>query len=175
MNIIFLDVDGVLNIMSDSYNSFAWVNHGSDAVEPHLMKRLEHLIENTVNAHIVVSSSWHNQDLIRVLSKLRFKYVDRIIGRTIRVVSSDVQIDAQSTMIVKDTGNIHLNNRGDQIQQWLNENELPIFNYVVLEDEVSDVCGERCDTIPHSNVVEVDMKEGLSHANIEMAIEILGR
>lgn len=44
---------------------------------------------------------------------------------------------------------------------------------VVFEDKIYDVCGEKCSIIPREFVVEIDSTEGLSHKNIEMAINIL--
>jgi hypothetical protein len=152
MNIIFLDVDGVLNMHSESYYSSAWVNLGSDTVEVHLMKRLEYLVEEIPDAHIIISSAWQESELKRVLNKLRFKYVDKILGRTPR--------------------HTH-NNRGDQINEWLDTTLLNVLDYVVLEDEVSDVCGERCSSVPKNKVVETDMHEGLSHKDVLRAIDII--
>lgn len=148
-NIIFLDVDGVLNIMSDSYYTMAWVNYGSDAVDYHLMRRLEYLIEKVPNSYIIISSSWSEGQLKSSLERRRFKYLDRILGRT----SRDKKF------------------RGEQINDWLIENDWE--SYIVLEDEIIDVCGEKCNLIPREFVIEVDMNEGLSNKNIERAINIL--
>jgi len=147
--IIFLDVDGVLNIISDSYRTMAWTNYGNDAVEPHLMKRLEYLLEKVPDANIVISSAWSEIQLTDVLEKLRFKFMNKIIGRTPR----------------------RLRYRGQQINSWLLNNNWS--KYVVLEDEISDVCGDKCSLIPKEFVIQVDMKEGLSNKNIEKAIQIL--
>lgn len=153
MNIIFLDIDGVLNIMSKSYNSCAYVNLAHDAVEPHLMKRLEHILEQVPDTKVVISSAWGLKQIKTVLEQKRFKYIDSIIDRTPRK---------------------GIDHRGDQIMQWIFENE-PEFSisYVVLEDEPFDVCGDRCSTIPKEKVVHVDMNDGLKHSDIVKAIAIL--
>ena len=154
VKIIFLDVDGVLNIMSSSYNSFKLT---STALEPHLVRRLEFIIERvsrSTSLKIVISSSWHEDNLIENLKKYNFKYVNDIVGRTPR-------------------NNFNL--RGDQIKDWLDnhQDEYSIDNYIVLEDEISDVCGDKCKTISKFNVVEVDMNEGLLHKNCIEAIHKL--
>ena len=141
MKVLFLDVDGVLNIMSETYYSHSYLTLGSDPIEPHLMMRLEYIMERCPDTKIVISSSWYEKQLLQKLTKVRFKYIDRIIGRTPR----DVQP------------------RGNQIKSWLSGKD--IESYIVLEDEVSDVCGEKCDTIPIENVIEVNTNEGLSHKN----------
>ena len=148
--IIFLDVDGVLNIFSPSYRSSDSKHYGLDAIEPHLVRRLEWLLEQTPNSFVVVSSSWGLSSLFETLHKRNFKYHNKIIARTPR-------------------NKYHL--RGEQINQWLMENEWG--SYVVFEDEISDVCGEKCSIIPREFVVEIDSTEGLSHKNIERAINIL--
>ena len=151
MKILFLGVDGVLNIMSESYHSHSFETLGTDPIEPHLMQRLEFIIERVPDLKIVVSSSWGLKQLKRRLARLRFKYLDRLIDRTLRFTEY----------------------RGLNIELWLSETDLPVTSYVVLEDEVLDVCGERYNSIPKSNVVEVNMSEGLSNENCIQAIKIL--
>ena len=146
MKVIFLDVDGVLNIMSNSYYSCSFLNNGNDPIELHLMKRLEFILERVPDANIVISSAWGYKQLIIKLKMHRFKYIERIIDETPR----------GHTL------------RGDQIKEWLDNNQ--VSNYVVIEDEISDVCGDKCSTIPINHVVEVDMNEGLSHKNTIDAI-----
>lgn len=140
--IIFLDVDGVLNIMSSSYYSHSYLNIGDDPIWLHLMKRLEFILERIPSAKIVISSSWGYKQLINKLNMVRFRYIHRIIDRTPR----------------KHTY------RGEQIKDWLDVNH--ILNYVVIEDEVSHVCGNKCNLIPTDRVIEVDMNQGLSHLNV---------
>ena len=60
--IIFLDVDGVLNIFSESYmtNYVEYDNRfkfSINRLEFHLVKRLEYIIKNT-DAYIVVCYGW---------------------------------------------------------------------------------------------------------------------
>lgn len=149
MKIIFLDVDGVLNIMSNSYRTF--MKPYGQHIEPHLVQRLNYLMEKT-DARIVVSSSWKADmiDLEKQIVEQGFKYWDRVI---------DITPYGHNGM------------RGKQIEQWLNEYEHD--EYVVLEDEPTDVCGSMCNVIPKENVIHVDMNEGLTHQNIVDAIDIL--
>ncbi len=147
MNILFLDVDGVLNIMSTTFRS---ATSGSDVIEPHLMERLEFILERSPDTNIVISSSWIEKHLIKKLKSVRFKYLDRILGRT----------------------NRSREHRGDQIKDWLDTHE-DVENYIVLEDEISDVCGDRCSAIPTNNVIEIDMNEGMSNANTIDAVHRL--
>ena len=144
MNVIFLDIDGVLNIQSETYNSHSYENIGNDTIEPHLMKRLEYLLDRVGSPLVVLSSSWRLKQLKRKLAKQRFKYLGLIEHRTSRE---------------KDL-------RGEQINDFLIEYSWMVSDYVVLEDEVSDVCGAKCNIIPVDKVVEVDMNEGLSNKDV---------
>jgi len=147
--LIFLDVDGVLNIMSNSYRTF--MKPYGQHIEPHLVQRLNYLIDKT-NADVVVSSAWrvHMDDLETQMVEQGFKHWHRVIGATPYGGS----------------------NRGDQIKKWLEENEYYGL-YCVLEDEPSDICGNKCRAISAMYVVHVDMAEGLSENDVSRAIGIL--
>jgi len=155
IKVIFLDMDGVMNIMGDAYRSTDYINLGTQAVEPHLMRRLEYLIEEVekdgVPVKIVISSSWSEYNVLLTMNRLRFKYMNAFIGRTKRDVKW----------------------RGNQIQAWLDETDKNVVKYVVLEDEPCDVCGEKCAIIPKEYVVPVNMDTGLSDKNVEVAINKL--
>lgn len=144
--IIFLDMDGVLNMMSTSYSSFSYKTSISgknvnDPIEKHLMNRLEFILDRTPNTKIVISSSWKFESVIKEMTKMNFKYLTRIIDSTPRCYEG----------------------RGNQIVGWMIENDYNANNnYIVLEDEIGDVKG----IIPDSNIVEVNMDEGLSHNNV---------
>ena len=153
MNIIFLDIDGVLNIMSPTYYSHSYINLGMDPLERHLVKRLEFLLTQALRTDpgtkIVISSAWGEDKVIKRLEELGAHFIaTHIIGRTPRI-SHD---------------------RGEQIQDWINANE-DTDNYVVLEDEISDL-------FPYLDpeyVVEVDMNEGLSNKNTIDAVRKLNK
>jgi len=143
MKILFLDVDGVLNIMGASYNSHSYTNLGNDPIEKHLMVRLEFLLERIPDLYIVISSSWLEPQLKLKLAKYRFKYTDRMIGRTPRGKHT----------------------RGEQIADWLHEHT-DISDYIVIDDEIDDICGSKSSAIDITKVVEIDMGEGLSNKNV---------
>ena len=152
MKIIFLDVDGVLNIMSPSYTTSYFRPDGSvKYMDEHLVYRLNYLIEKT-DTNIVISSSWRldMEDLKEQLELSGFKYWDKVIGAT-------------------DYNEKH---RGEQIIDYLSDYN-NISNYVVLEDEIEDVHGDKCMIVPIENVVEVDFRNGLTHQDVEKAIKIL--
>jgi len=150
---IFLDIDGVLNIMSPSYNTAMITPTGCTKwMEEHLIQRLHWLIEKT-DADIVISSSWRldMKDLQVQLEANGFKYWNKVVGETPYISGP----------------------RGQEIQMYLDEHPEIGDCFVVLEDEVADVCGEKCSIIHKLNVVEVDMKKGLTHDNVNLAKNIL--
>lgn len=143
--ILFLDIDGVLNMYGASYYSFAWTNLGTNAIERHLVRRLEFILELVSDLNIVISSSWRQEPLINKLTELNFKYMDRIVGRTPRRNKA----------------------RGLQILDYINEHD--VHTYIVLEDEIADVVTY----IDRDRIIEVDMNEGLSNKNaIDTVISI---
>ena len=151
--VIFLDIDGVLNIYSPAYCTSRFSSDGSiKHIEEHLVARLMWIMEQT-DAVICISSSWRGNmdDLQEQMEKSGFTKWDRVVGKTPR-----------------------LHNRGDEIAAWM-ANRTDIEKYIVLEDEPIDVCGEKCNAIPDWFVVKVDMKEGLTFANAEEAVIKLGR
>ena len=151
MQVIFLDVDGVLNIMSPSYNTAYYRPDGSVRwMDDHLVQRFNYLVKKT-GAEIVISSSWRldMKDLEKQLKKNGFEHWDKVQGET-----------------------PYFGDRGDEIQKYLDEHP-EVDGYVVLEDEIADVCGDKCNTIDATFVVEVDLKNGLSHQDVEKAQNIL--
>ncbi len=155
MKIILLDIDGVLNVMSESYNTAIYRPDGTVVwMDAMLVQRLNWLIDKC-KAHVVISSSWrlNMEDLKLQLEKNGFTHWDKVVGKT--------------------PYNNTLRWRGDEIKHWLDNTEHDVETYVVLEDEIIDVCGDYCDTISEEFVVEVDMKNGLSHQDVEKAKNIL--
>ncbi len=152
--VIFLDIDGVLNVMSPSYNTLK-IRKGMENIyiERMLVERLLWLIEKT-DAVVVISSSWrHDMDELQI-----------------QMSRAGMDSETWEKRVVGKTPTIRW--RGDEITAWM-ANHTDITSYVVLEDEPEDVCGDYCDAIPAQNVVHVDMKNGLTHQDIEKAKKIL--
>lgn len=158
MKVIFLDVDGVLNSLED-LKIYREKNNikGSvlyDVVEDRPLKLLKEIVEKT-NAKIVVSSSWRI-DYIRNGAECRGIYrklKDRLLdyGMKIYDITPIHGIECQ---------------RGDEIREWLFENE--VENFIILDDN-SDMC--EYENTRH--FIRTTWKHGLTEELKDRAIEIL--
>lgn len=148
-NILFLDIDGVLNMESESYMT---AKHNISLLEKHLVQRLNYLCEKAELIEIVVSSTWRftMDDLKETMKKEGFKHCDKIIGRT---------TIARSEQFLK---------RGEQIRKYLvdtidvNFKEGVDANVFILDDEmygIEEYWGVEC-------LHPVDRAEGLSNKTV---------
>lgn len=148
MKVIFLDIDGVLNLISQGHDKYGGIFH------THFIENLKHIIEET-NAKIVVSSTWRASGLqyLRDMWKDR-NYPGEIIAITPKL--RDCRI------------------RGKEISVFM---ELfHIDNYVILDDD-TDMLDEQLNNFVKcsNNFDHTDHVEGygLTKECTEQAIKIL--
>ena len=123
MNIIFLDIDGVLN--TPRFQEYQINHHESDGYncrfnfDPICMKNLKNLIEVS-NAKIVLSSSWRdlNPD-----------------DKYMKCILDNFKMYKISTEIISITPFRLDNFRGREIQDWLFLRMDKIDNFVILDDD----------------------------------------
>jgi len=147
VKVLFLDIDGVLNTYGSSGSLVSWEHCKKD-----LMHNLERIIEET-GAKIVISSSWREEG-IELLKENGFKYVDEIIG----------------VVPLFDKNNRYIETRGEKILAWLSDYE--VEDYVVVDDEPFDICGDKCNVIPKENVVTTKPSEGLTKEKADEIISL---
>ena len=164
MNILFLDVDGVLNTYGESYRSFK--KSESDPLEDMFVRRLEYVLDSVNDLQIVVSSSWNQDRLIERLIKHKFKHINRIIGRTPRAYQGAFDEKTQ-------TYEVHRWARGEQIQAYLDaaKDVMVIDKYLVIDDEVRDIIEKSNPAIPVANVMQIAGNEGLSDLDCMLIID----
>ena len=150
MDIIFLDIDGVLrNTKSDIW----WSEKLKQPIPTNLFDRrfsLESVsiinqITRLTQAKIVITSTWRTYYNLEDLKK---------------------QLYSRGLINVIDATPI-LENRGIEIQYWLDTNK--VNNYVVIDDNIKDI-------IPHLNpskIIKCDPSVGLSQKEFDKAIDIL--
>ena len=52
--------------------------------------------------------------------------------------------------------------RGEQIAEWLWRKQFK-GNFLVIDDEINDICGDTCSNIDKEYVYEIDLNEGMLH------------
>lgn len=154
-NVIFLDIDGVLNTPDFAVRAHAmwkrtdgWFkSHDKfgQLFDPMAVACLEYLTDTT-GARVVISSSWRKSGTGVMLNLFRFREIDiDIVGCT------------------PVTGGI----RGEDIAMWLSEN-VWVENYVILDDD-NDFTRQQLE----NHYVNCSGKYGLDHNAMVRAIKIL--
>lgn len=116
MKVIFLDIDGVLNMMH--------INTGrdkyGDIFHDHFVNNLRYIIDRT-NAKIVISSTWRMSGLTIMKELWEFR---NLPGEVIDITTDCPQIEGVEFY--------DLVERGHEIQEWLDNNV--VDNYVIIDD-----------------------------------------
>lgn len=163
MNIIFLDIDGVIATPKT-------IKDGMWGLTPEKQDLLEIILKKT-NAKIVISSSWrkHNlQDTIEHMNKKGFRFCDKIVGITLRAyhyIEKGIHLSIPRGVEIKqwiDT-NIHSNNGKDWEQKELGKD----WNYIILDDDTDMLLEQK------NNFINCDSMEGLTIEQVNKAIELL--
>lgn len=146
-NIIFLDVDGVLNSKKFIKRQKYFNVGNNNFIDESRLPLLKSLVEQT-GAQIVLSSSWrHDPYAVRGLKSIMSKYGLVISGRT----------------------NIQGNNRsrGDEILEWLQQHP-DTHSFVILDDVERDM-GPLS-----ARLIQTDAYEsGLSDEDIKLAVQMI--
>ena len=146
MKVIFLDIDGVLNgwDLSEYIKYNIWNIVPCKKIKDFIRRRLSYYVDidrkrvkrlskicKKTGANVVLSSSWKNRliddsgeryydnDTIKLFWNLMDKYHIEIIGKTPMIRES--------------------HKREDEIKAWLSEYDSEIENYIILDDEDSDL------------------------------------
>ena len=115
MNVLFLDVDGVLNSHEFALSG-KWGSRANEQIDQKLMDRLIRIIDTLPDLEFVLSSTW------RILPENEGEYALRqhgfkksFVGHTPRLRDFDAS-------------------RGDEIQAWLDEHP-EVEKFVILDDD----------------------------------------
>lgn len=157
MDVIFLDIDGVLvnrkSLMlakdKESFNEIAW---WSNQIDPYAMGLLNKVIEET-GALVVVSSTWrigkNRTRLQEILKDAGFE--GKVLGMTPRLSPEKGCASPE---------------RGKEIAEWLRTSPRPIDNFVILDDD-SDM-----GALMHK-LVKTTFEIGLMESHMKKAIAML--
>ena len=151
MNLIFLDVDGVLNSINNLikvYNETQKSHSGySFPFDPNCLENLKELVTKT-NSNLVISSTWRltSEGRNTLLQELKKYDLDKLVIGYTPFLNS---------------------NRNEEIKEFLSNFEANINpNFIILDDD-SDID----DLLPF--LVKTDNQVGLTNENVQQAIKKL--
>lgn len=152
IKVIFLDIDGVLNVYCESRDKYGCNFH------PHFVDNLKHIIDET-DAKIVISSSWKADGLIT----LKKMWIDRNLpGEVIDITEGRPD-----------------RKRGKEIQQWLDKHKEEIVDYVIIDDDDVKIKNKEHHFVKTSDNPDhedcVDIGYGLTKECAEQAIILLNK
>jgi len=173
MKVIFLDIDGVLNVIGQGHDKYGKIFH------KHFEDNLKWIIDST-GAKIVISSSWRKNGL----EEMKSMWLDRNLPGEL--------IDTTPSLYLKKGGSIRFWNnkllekptpkirgysipRGCEIEYWLKENK--VDNYVILDDDNDMLFSQKDNFVicsKNNNHEDcIDIGYGLTRICAEKAIKIL--
>jgi hypothetical protein len=151
MKIIFLDIDGVLNVISQGRDRFGAIFH------QHFVNNLKHIIDNT-DAKIVISSTWRMSglEIMQEMWKER-----NLPGEVIGITPTNMS---------------WLHNRGAEIKDWLDKHR-NVNNYVIIDDDDDMLPSQTNNFVRTANNIDhpdcIDIGYGLTRICAAKAIGIL--
>lgn len=179
MKIIFLDIDGVLNVISQGHDEYGAIFH------QHFMDNLKRIIDET-GAKIVISSSWRKSGL----KEMRNLWKHRNIAGEIIDVTPSLYLQKGGSICFwndklsrKPTEKINGYSipRGCEIEYWLNleKDNYDIESYVILDDDVDMLLSQKNNFVQCSmndNHYDcIDLGYGLTDKCTEKAINVLNK
>lgn len=150
MKIIFLDIDGVLVTQSHLESLVAEGktihDHFGHLFDPKCVENLRKILEAT-GAKIVLSSAWrlNGEEYVKNLW-----YHRALPGEVLSLTGTEEY------------------GRGSQIRKWLSDNGEWDSNFLILDDDISDMWISQ-----QPNIIHTTWKDGLTENMVDSAIEIL--
>lgn len=161
MRIIFLDVDGVINSDETEDRYCGWIG-----IDSTLVKKLRIIYDKSnevEETRIVISSSWRYEKIRKhyqsdgsydyLLSRLKEEDME-VIGNT--------PMDKQSGW-----------HRGREILSWLEETDIDVSTFVILDDEKFDFLEEGINLEKNLVITRSFEDEGLTDKSVDRALKIL--
>lgn len=167
MKVIFLDIDGVLNVYGSPYCGTR--DEFGDMFHKEFVDNLRWIIEQT-GAVIVISSSWRFEGLAKM--QLMWEMRD-LPGKVIAVTPSEQVLVNEGIAEFYDQVC-----RGMEIQYWLDRCHQPVTNYVIIDDDKDFLPHQTANFVRTANNNHhpdcIDTQGlGLTRKCAERAVEIL--
>jgi len=159
MRIIFLDIDGVLNVIPQGHDEYGAIFH------PHFVDNLKRIVDET-GAKIVISSSWRHSGFLAMKEMWAFR---NLPGEFLDITPSHIDMDRNLPFMER-------LERGSEIQEWL-DNHPEVTSYVILDDD-TDMLPSQIDNFVqtsenHDHRDKIDYGYGLTEICTDKAIKIL--
>lgn len=161
MKVIFLDIDGVLNVELSERDAYGKLFH------THLVDNLRHIVEQT-GANIVITSTWKSKGL-KTIQKM---WHDRDLPGNV------IDLTSYCDEVARDQGIEYYDQitRGHEVQHWLDRHTY-VTKWVMIDDDL-DIMPEQINNFVrtannkhHSDSVGIGF--GLTRICAEKAIDIL--
>lgn len=176
LNLLFLDIDGVLNYLTqDGNNSYSGRFESGEEIEPKLVKKLNKVFREIPNLKIIISSSWrvNMKRTIWALKFAGFEYVENIIGRTSSAYAVTEKYYKDKSIKLVPPYTLLNSRRCEQILKWLIDNpgvSKKLNDFVILDDESYDIVGKNGLNLLKPNFIKIQSNLGLSDANVQSII-----
>lgn len=176
LNILFLDIDGVLNYASQTpANSYGGRFINGEEIEPKLVKKFNKVFEEIPNLKIVISSSWRGnmKRLVWALKFAGFLYVENIIGRTPRAIAVTKKHCKGETIDLPTPYTLLYERRGQQILKWFLDNpgiSKRMNTFIIIDDEKYDISGKMGFNFLDQYFIQTNSNIGLSNTDIQSII-----
>ena len=159
MKVVFLDIDGVLNVMCREHDIFGAVFH------QHLVDNLARVIKET-DAKIIISSSWRHGGLQRMKDMWEFRNLPgEVIG-----ITPDLWCEIEGEDFYEKL------QRGHEIQSIL-DRMTEITSYVIFDDDNDMLSSQQGNFVSCSGNINhpdcIDIGYGLTNECANKAIRIL--
>lgn len=158
--IIFLDIDGVLNVIAQGRDEFGAIFH------KHFEDNLSWIIEQT-GAKIVITSSWRIDGLKRMQEMWKKR---GLAGEVIGITPNEFTLVKRGLFRFYDQIC-----RGHEIQQWIDDHNVKC--YCIIDDDDDMIPSQMKNFVKTSNNKDhpdcVDIGYGLTKKCAEKAVEIL--
>ena len=160
--IIFLDIDGVLNVIGQGSDEFGQCFHKQ------FEDNLRWIIEQT-GAKIVISSTWRRSGLSQMQKMWKHR---KLAGEVIDITPTEVDVVERGTCEFYDQVD-----RGLEIQQWIDDNNVKY--YCIIDDDNDMLPSQKNNFVRTANNQDhpdcVDIGYGLTRKCAEQVVSILNR
>ncbi len=164
--ILFLDIDGVLNVYGSPYCGTR--DEFGDCFHKHFEDNLQYIIEQT-GAKIVISSTWR----MAGLSEMQRMWKHRnLAGEVIDITPTEVDVVERGTCEFYDKVD-----RGFEIQQWIDDHKEEVESYCIVDDDNDMLPSQKDNFVRTAHNKDhpdcVDIGYGLTRKCSERIIKIL--